>query len=197
MGANAWEAINQQTKARDEAIQNAEKEAKHAVRDYNKLKDLLKKTEFDVKESVKIQALRNIEEIAVDLKRAKEELEEEKKRSSVTEKYWKKVLEARKHFSDELGILFPETNIEEKKLHIGEGDLDLFVLHAMAKVLYYQKELKKLETVGGERLNKALEQAKKGGAEVLSTEQICAEVEKEKRLLETEFNKKVFRPIGG
>ncbi|KAK9736949.1 Mitochondrial inner membrane protein [Popillia japonica] len=188
-----WETIKQKIDAKNDALKKAETEAKHAERDHRKLKSLLTTTEFNVKESIKQQAFRNIEELSANIETAKKSLQDEIQRSNITEKYWFKVREARRYFGDELAILFPNVDINEKKLSISEGDLDLFVLHAMAKVLYYQKELYKLETIGTERLNRAVEAAKKGGLEVLTTEQICHELEKEKRALEVEFQKKCLK----
>ncbi|KAI4462079.1 mitofilin [Holotrichia oblita] len=188
-----WDMLKQKVDAKDEAMKKAETEAKRAERDHRKLKALLESTEFNVKESIKNQAIRNIAELTEDVETAKRGLSDEIARSNITEKYWKRVQEARRYFSDELAILFPSINLKEKKLSIPEGDLDLFVLHAMSKVLYYQKELHKLETVGTDRLHRAVEAAKKGGLEVLTTEQICNELEKEKRSLELEFQKKCLK----
>ncbi|GJQ76018.1 hypothetical protein Trydic_g18071 [Trypoxylus dichotomus] len=188
-----WASLKEKSEAKERAIRTAEKEAQHATKRYNKLKDLLKRTKFDVPDSVKLQAGRNIEEMSEDLQRAKKALEDESRNVEVTEKYWRRVEEARQHFGEELETLFPNINLKEKKMNIKDGDLDLFVLHAMGKVLYYQKELHKMETLGSERLHRAVEAAKKGGLEVLTTEQICNEVEKEKRLLEAEFHKKCLK----
>lgn len=46
---------------------------------------------------------------------------------------------------DELKVLFPGIRISEKQMVLNEGDIDLFLAYAVSTVLYYQKELKKLE----------------------------------------------------
>lgn len=46
---------------------------------------------------------------------------------------------------DELKVLFPGVRIGEKQMVLNEGDIDLFLVYAVSTVLYYQKELKKLE----------------------------------------------------
>lgn len=74
-----------------------------------------------------------------DIESAKRALDLELKRGSVTEKYWDKVEKARKNFSEELEILFPNVDISKKRLTIDPEDLDLFVLHVYANVLFYQK----------------------------------------------------------
>ncbi|KRT79302.1 hypothetical protein AMK59_8514 [Oryctes borbonicus] len=188
-----WASLKEKSEAKERAVQMAEKEALRATKDHQKMKELLKQAKSGVPDSVKLQAERNIEELSEDIQRAKKTLADEMRRTDITEKYWQKVQEARKHFGDELETLFPNIDLKDKKMNIKDGDLDLFVLHAMGRVLYYQKELHKLETVGSERLQRAVEAAKKGGLEVLTTEQICNELQKEKRLLEDEFNKKCLR----
>jgi hypothetical protein len=44
-----------------------------------------------------------------------------------------------------LKVLFPGIRITDKQMRLDEGDIDLFIVHAVSNVLYYQKELKKLE----------------------------------------------------
>jgi mitofilin len=46
---------------------------------------------------------------------------------------------------DELNALFPGIRLHDKQLKLDEGDIDLFIAHIVSNVLYYQKELKKLE----------------------------------------------------
>jgi hypothetical protein len=46
---------------------------------------------------------------------------------------------------DELKVLFPGLQISEKEMVLNEGDMDLFLAYAVSTILYYQKELKKLE----------------------------------------------------
>lgn len=49
---------------------------------------------------------------------------------------------------DELKVLFPGIRISEKQMILSEEDIDLFLAYAVSTVLYYQKELKKLEVIG-------------------------------------------------
>lgn len=113
--------------------------------------------------------------------------------SDVSEKYWDKVRSARTHFADELETLFPTINFEEKKMHVDPSDFDLFVLHAYSNVLFYQKELAKLETVEHEKLQYALAQAKRGDTELLTKAQVECEVEKERRKLQECYQMQVNR----
>jgi hypothetical protein len=46
---------------------------------------------------------------------------------------------------DELKVLFPGIRISEKQMVLNEEDIDLFLAYVVSTVLYYQKELKKLE----------------------------------------------------
>lgn len=66
-------------------------------------------------------------------------MELELKHGHVTEKYWDKVERSRKNFSEELEILFPNVDISKKHLVVDQDELDLFILHVYANVLFYQK----------------------------------------------------------
>jgi hypothetical protein len=46
---------------------------------------------------------------------------------------------------DELKVLFPGIRLSDKQMRLDEGDIDLLIAHIVSNVLYYQKELKKLE----------------------------------------------------
>jgi hypothetical protein len=46
---------------------------------------------------------------------------------------------------DELKVLFPRIRISDKQMRLNDEDIDFFITHAFTNVLYYQKELKKLE----------------------------------------------------
>lgn len=46
---------------------------------------------------------------------------------------------------EELEILFPNIKINERSLKLAQGEIDLFILYACQTILYYQKELSKLE----------------------------------------------------
>lgn len=99
---------------------------------------------------------------------------------------------ARQHFSEELETLFPSIDLSKKRLSLSEEDLDLFVLHTYSNVLFYQKELAKMETVLQEKIHAALETARKSGSgEALSHAQICEALEQEKRRLTLCFQQKV------
>lgn len=102
--------------------------------------------------------------------------------------------EARKYFSDDLQVLFPSVNISEKKMNIPEDDLSLFLLHAYKTILFYQKELAKLEVLTDAKLKNALDAAKAGNADVLTEQQVRQEVEKELRQLQMCFQKQVGSP---
>jgi hypothetical protein len=46
---------------------------------------------------------------------------------------------------DELKVLFPGIRLGDKQMRLDEEGIDLFIAHVVSTVLYYQKELKKLE----------------------------------------------------
>ncbi|CAH2009080.1 unnamed protein product [Acanthoscelides obtectus] len=135
----------------------------------------------------------NISKVQDDIVRARRDMENEIKKGSVAEKYWEKVEKARQHFAEELESMFPGIDLSKRQLHVDVEDLDLFVLHAYHNVIFYQKELSKMETIMQERVRQAVEAAKKGGGDPLTSAQICEAVEQEKRRLMLCFQQNALR----
>ncbi|CAG9766278.1 unnamed protein product [Ceutorhynchus assimilis] len=188
-----WEKIRLKTRHKNECLKRAQEKADEASRDVNRLKELIASPDFDAPENTKSIIRNNISKVQDDINTAKKELEIELQHGSVTEKYWDKVEVARKNFSNELEILFPDIDISQKRLIIRESELDLFILHIYAHVLFHQKELAKIETVLQSRVDIAVEQAKKGGLEPLTVAQICEAVEQERRRLTACFQQQLLR----
>lgn len=186
-----WSSLRTKTLVKSKALEEAEVAAAEALQYINKLKLLISKKEFEGSESVKEQVRHNIQKVQDDINNAKKELEDERRVSNITEKYWAKVEEARKHFAQELEILFPSVKVDEKKLRIDADDLDLFVLQAYSNVLFYQKELSKLETITDAKLKEALDAARKGDVEVLTRAQIEHQLEKDRRRMQECFQLQV------
>ncbi|CAG9829577.1 unnamed protein product [Diabrotica balteata] len=188
-----WESLKSKTRSKHECVRRATEKAEIAVRDINKLKEIVSKPSFDADPITKQTIQSNITRVQEDIEHAKREFEREQKLGSVAEKYWDKVEKARQNFSEELESLFPTIDLSKKHLCVPEEDLDLFVLHTYAHVLYYQKELAKMETIVQERLRAATEVARQGGGEVLNNAQICEAVEQEKRRLTLCFQQQVLK----
>lgn len=96
---------------------------------------------------MKAAARRNVKKIIDDVDLAKKKYENEENSANITEHFWNKVKAARENFNDELQILFPNININEKNLSINEEAFDLFVLHMYNKVIHLQTELEKIEVI--------------------------------------------------
>ncbi|XP_074027023.1 MICOS complex subunit Mic60 isoform X1 [Leptinotarsa decemlineata] len=190
---NTWESVKSKTRSKVECLKRAQQKADEATKDINKLKDLVSSPKFDAPATTKDLIRNNIAKVQDDINQAKKELEFEQRQGSVTEKYWDKVEKARQHFSEELESLFPTIDLSKKKLGVTEEDLDLFVLHTYANVLFYQKELAKMETIIQEKIQSAAEAAKRGGGEILTNAQICEALEQEKRRLTLCFQQQVLK----
>lgn len=186
-----WDSVKQKTRSKNECIRRAKERADEAIQTVNKLKEHISRGDSKIVESAKQVIRGNIVKVQEDIASAKKSLDLELKRGNVTEKYWDKVEKARAHFSENLEILFPSIDISKKKLNISEEDLDLFVLHTYATILFYQKELAKMETVIQEKVRSAVETAKLGGGEALTNAQICEAIEQERRKLAVHFQKQV------
>jgi mitofilin len=189
-----WETLKAKTKEKNESIKLAEKKAGEAAQNVTKLKALLSKPNFEASAATKEMVNINVEKVQEDIEAARSQYEVEKRMGNVTDKYWEKVQKARQHFCEELESLFPAIDIYNKKMEVNETDLDLFILHAYSLVLYYQKELAKAETVAHEKLQVALETARKSGSgEPLNLAQICEALEEERRKLTLCFQKQCLK----
>uniref|UniRef100_A0A069DW02 MICOS complex subunit MIC60 n=1 Tax=Panstrongylus megistus TaxID=65343 RepID=A0A069DW02_9HEMI len=187
-----WPHIKQKGEERERLIKDAEKNAKEAVSRINILKDYLQDPKLPGGEDVRERAKKNLDKVLADIDDAKKIFENERAKVAVTDKYWNKVQEARKHFAEELEILFPNVRLSERNMKLAEGEIDLFILYAFQNILYYQKELTKLDTVSALRLQQALEDVKKQADPDLTEECVEQEIDKVKRKYGLEFQKRML-----
>ncbi|KAF5284305.1 hypothetical protein FQA39_LY04598 [Lamprigera yunnana] len=185
-----WNSLRKKTQDKEATLNIAEQLVKDTECYIRQLEDILADTRVCATDVIKQQAHLNIEHVREDLAKAKKELDDYRKQTNLTDKYWNKVEEARNHFIDEIEILFPGINIQDKRLNLQGGELDLFILHAFSNVLFYQKELYKLQILEQKKVKQALENARKGNKELLTDTQIEQLVEQEKKCLQQEFQKK-------
>jgi len=188
---NIWAKVKKKAEERGKLLKRAEDAAKKAEENIFVMKANFDDPAFPGGEEVKAQAKRNIERIVEAVAEAKSSYEDEKEKASVTDKYWNKVQEARKHFSEEFEMLFPNVRISDKNLRLSAGDVDLFVLYAFQNILFFQKELSKLDTIGELKLKKALERAELGEDETIEA-LVENELEKERRKLRQEFQQRML-----
>ncbi|KAJ9580047.1 hypothetical protein L9F63_004284, partial [Diploptera punctata] len=190
LGPDVWDQVKDLVAKKEEAVKKAETAANEALSGIEKMKNLFKSGVTSVSDDVVDKANRNVDRILKAVEDAKKEFEEEKKKTRITEMYWNKVEEARKYFEEELKILFPSIKIHEKEMKLGENELDLFIHYAVKNILYFQKELKKLETIGEERLREAINKADDVS---LVRAKVDSELDKESRELEQEFQKRALQ----
>lgn len=136
---------------------------------------------------------RSILLISDQLNKSKDELYNAKDSAQLSEKYWKKVEEARNYFVDQVQSLFPGVDLSSKSLNLAKNELDLFIMHAYSHVLAYQKELQKLHTEGETRLRRALDSLKGEDQTEAINHQLDYLLEKERQAMNVENQKKIFR----
>nr|CAD7440012.1 unnamed protein product [Timema bartmani] len=193
LDSNTWATLKIKTENRDKFLKDAEEKANEATIHLNKMKALLNDESLDAPEAALRAARHNVDRIMTNVEKAANKLETERKKSRIVDKYWKMVEESRKHFREELEILFPSVRIQDRSLRIPDSQVDLFVLHTYQRILFYQKELHKLQTVGEDRIRVALEEAGKGIDRALVNAQVQMELEKELRHVNIEFQKKILK----
>lgn len=188
-----WSILKNKTASRDTAVESAERTAHTAKTHIDKLEKHIRSVGKDVAPELIEKTQRNILVITDQLNKSKDALYNAKDSAKLSEKYWKKVEEARHYFIDQIQALFPGVDLSTKNLQLSKDDIDLFILHAYSHVLAYQKELQKLNTEGEVRLRRALD-ALKGEDQVESTNrQLEYLLEKEKQTLNIENQKKILR----
>eukprot|EP00092_Neocalanus_flemingeri_P070864 GFUD01087007.1.p1 GENE.GFUD01087007.1~~GFUD01087007.1.p1 ORF type:complete len:804 (-),score=353.89 GFUD01087007.1:241-2652(-) len=108
----------------------------------------------------------------------------------VMEEYRDLVEEGREQFHKEMASIMPDVKLGEKNGKLTEDELNMFITHAYKKVLFLQQEVAKQQTLEQERFKKALEK-QRVETETLAMEQVGAEMEKQKRELHVEHEKKM------
>ncbi|CAH1121749.1 unnamed protein product [Ceutorhynchus assimilis] len=193
MKPEIWENIRNKTRHKNECIATAHKVADEATSDLNALKELISGKGFIGNDYIKISISNSISKMQEKIEEAKNRFESELKRGSVTERYWERVQAARENLCNELKILFPNVDISRKDLNIKEDELDLLLLYVHSNLLFYQKELAKIESFLQTKVNQAIEEAKRSGLEPLTVAQICVAVEQEKRRLTASFQQTALK----
>lgn len=137
--------LKEATEKRKEALDEAEEHATKVLDSLKQMYYLIDEPKFDAPSHVKTAARRNIKKVLDDLDDIKQKFEDELENGNITERYWKQVRAARDKFDEELHILFPSINLQEKKFSVKEDAFDLFVVHMYNTVIYLQKELARLQ----------------------------------------------------
>lgn len=190
LDGTSWTTLRNRTSARDTALQAAEDAAEQAKAKIEKLHTLLSSREIKCSDELKDKAKQNIAAYLEHLKKAKEEVYVARDLASLGEKYWKRVETARNYFVDEMESLFPGINLSEKKLNLGQDELDLFILHAYTQVIAHQKELQKLQIESDQSLRRALEAVRGSDQSEEVKARLEYEIAKEKRQLNLQNQKK-------
>lgn len=188
-----WSVLKNKTSSRDTAVEAAERTAQAAKSHIDKLEKHIKAVAKNVPPELIEKTQRNILVISDQLNKSKDALYDAKDSAKMSEKYWKKVEEARNYFVDQVQALFPGVDLSAKNLQLSKDDIDLFILHAYSHVLAYQKELQKLNTEGEIRLRRALDALKGEDQTEATNRQLEYLLEKEKSALNIENQKKIMK----
>lgn len=190
---NAWSTLKNKTSARDSAVEAAERTAQEARAQIEKLEKHVSVVAKDVAPELLEKTRRNIRVVSDELNKSKDELYNAKDSANLSEKYWKKVEEARNYFVDQVESLFPGIDLTAKKLNLSKDDIDLFIMHAYSHVLAYQKELQKMHAEGEITLRRALDALRGEDQTEAINRQLEYLLAKEKQELSIENQKKIFR----
>lgn len=181
-----WNQLKNRTHARNSAVAAAEISASTAAAALARIEKAWAAT------GVEGAVTEHLKEAQNKLNTAKTDLFKAKEMSDMSERYWRKVEDARGFFVSEMESLFPDVNVTDKKLKLSKEELDLFTLYAYSHVLAYQKELQKLQVDGEARLKRALDQLKSEDLPKIE-DQLQYYLEKEKREMAVANQKKLLQ----
>lgn len=187
-----WSLLKNKTSARDTAVAAAERSAQEARAHIENLERHVANVAKDVSPEVVEKTRRKIRAIADELNKTKDELYNAKDSAGLTEKYWKKVEEARNYFVDQVHSLFPEIDLSARQLNLGKEDIDLLIMHAYSHVLAYQKELQRMHIEGETRLRRAVDALRGEDQTEAVNRQLEYLIEKEKQQLNIDSQKKIL-----
>ncbi|XP_058804661.1 MICOS complex subunit Mic60-like, partial [Phymastichus coffea] len=187
VGNQIWDRLKVAQEKRSFALEEAEKKADEAVETLKKLHNSIDDPKVEATPGQKTIARRNINKILSELDEAKKKFDQEIANANITEKYWKSVKVAREKFHEELQILFPGINTNNKKLAVTDEAFDLFALHMYRKVAFLQKEFERLQTVADAKLKAALKSGDEQEKINIAVELALAQ---EKQKLREDFEKK-------
>jgi len=110
--------------------------------------------------------------------------------AKVMEEYRELVEAGRQQFQKEMASIMPDVKLGEQSGKLTEDELNMFITHAYRKVLFLQQELAKQQTLEQERFKKALEKQRME-TQMVATEKIESELERQKRDLELEHERRM------
>ncbi|XP_008546024.1 MICOS complex subunit Mic60 [Microplitis demolitor] len=189
--SSIWERLREETEKKRKITQQVDKSAADVIQEIKSFLSLVN-SKFDVPEGLKSDARKFADNILSEIDKTKKKFEKEQSTVKIADKYWDKIKTARENFHEELQILFPDININDRLFPDNDNAFDLFVLYMYNKVNHLESELSKLETIGNEKLKAALRSTGEGASESKINEVVSREIEKEKRILQEEFAKKLL-----
>merc|ERR1712012_36959 len=110
--------------------------------------------------------------------------------AKVMEEYRELVEAGKQQFQKEMASIMPDVKLGEQSGKLTEDELNMFITHAYRKVLFLQQELAKQQTLEQERFKKALEKQRLE-TQMVATEKIESELERQKRDLELEHERRM------
>ncbi|XP_034255135.1 MICOS complex subunit Mic60 [Thrips palmi] len=186
-----WSNLKEKSKNCEQLLTSAEENAKNAQVKMQEVEKLLSSGELEAPASVKEHLERNIKRMKADIEKACQETENEKFNTSVTKGLWSRVQEARKYWQDELEVLFPGLNLDDKNFTAMSDEIGQFVLYSYINVQYFQKELAKLEINADKKLRDAIAKSTAANdSSALVSAAVEVELANERRELDLKYQRK-------
>lgn len=140
--------LREETEKKRKITQQVDKSAADVIQEIKSFLSLVN-SKFDVPEGLKSDARKFADNILSEIDKTKKKFEKEQSTVKIADKYWDKIKTARENFHEELQILFPDININDRLFPDNDNAFDLFVLYMYNKVNHLESELSKLEVRKG------------------------------------------------
>jgi mitofilin len=190
---NSWNQVFEAATAKSDALKLADKKEKEALAAIRNVADSVEAGRRNKTTATNPELL--VAEEAVNaaiykLEQGRARIGAVEGEARVVEQYRDIVEEGRQQFNKEMAAIMPDVKLGENNKRLTEDELNMFITHAYRKVLYLQQELAKQQTLEQQRFKQALEKLKIE-AQMTASEKMDNEMERQKREMEVEHQKRL------
>uniref|UniRef100_A0A1B6EGU1 MICOS complex subunit MIC60 n=1 Tax=Clastoptera arizonana TaxID=38151 RepID=A0A1B6EGU1_9HEMI len=179
-------AITKKHQKKEKELQTVEAKIDAAMQLVDKMTSLLQ--DSTIASDVKQRLTKNTNKALSDVQAIKKKVENEVANINVTDKFWREVQQARKYFFNELDNLVENKDIYDPNLRLSDEELNIFLTYAYQKILFYQRELSKVQSSNEQQIQQALKELKENEQIVNASVQV--QLDKERLKIQEEYAKK-------
>ncbi|XP_050426152.1 MICOS complex subunit Mic60-like [Adelges cooleyi] len=188
----AWETLKEVSTEKDKLYRVAKDNSREANKHLDKLQILLNDSEnMKISKDVKERLYKLIVQQKVGIKQLAKDFETERDSLMLFRRYRDQIINIRRHFADELEAMFPHMRLSDKDMKLSNTEYEIFIKYITEKLLFYQRELFKEETVIDDKVKNAVDGLMKEEAEAIN-DIVDVKVQKNRRKLLENYIKDSF-----